>query len=41
MRRKRAETQAETIVLCLTKNMKKMFVHGDMEKSWCNSSERG
>lgn len=29
---KRAETQAETIVLYLTKSMKKIFGHGDTEK---------
>jgi len=32
MGRKRAETQTETIVLCLTKNMKEIFGHCDTEK---------
>lgn len=32
MGRKRAETQEETIVLCLTENMKKIFVYGGTEK---------
>lgn len=32
MGRKSAETLAETIVLYLTENMKKMFVHSDTEK---------
>lgn len=32
MGRKRAETQAETIVPYLTKNMKEIFGHGDTDK---------